>query len=314
MIRLVLLSLILLLFPSCAEKGLQPGEGYVEVTGGEVWYRIVGSGTNTPLLLLQGGPGVPSYYMKPLARLADERPVILYDQLGAGRSDSPSDTSLWRLERFVEELQQVRDALGLREVYILGHSWGAMLVVEYMLTNPQGVRGLIIASSCLSISRFKKDTDSLITTLPDSTQEIIRKHESAGTTNSPEHQSAVSQYYARYMLRHRRQHPDLDSTSAQFNYIIYKKMWGEPSSLLSVTGSLKNYERVDALPNIDIPVLYTTGRFDTCTPATVEYFHSLTPNSRMEVIENSGHMTYQDEPERSVDVVREFLREVDANR
>ena len=167
------------------DRGLSPGEGYVDVTGGQVWYRIVGSGDATPLLVLHGGPGAPSYYLKPLAALSDERPVVFYDQLGAGHSAAPADTNLWRVDRFVQELAQVREALGLEEVHILGHSWGSMLAMDYMLTEPTGVRSLVFASPALSVERWVHDTDSLKATLPDSLQAIITQHENAGTTDAP---------------------------------------------------------------------------------------------------------------------------------
>src|SRR5947209_7943728 len=108
---LVLCLGLLVLACSCgrARHGLQPREGFIHVPGGRVWYRIVGSGAKTPLLVLHGGPGAPSYYLKPLAALADERPVVFYDQLGAGHSDHPADTTLWTIDRFIRELQTVRD-------------------------------------------------------------------------------------------------------------------------------------------------------------------------------------------------------------
>ena len=124
--RQFLLGLIFLgvLAGACRSDDLQPREGYVDVTGGRIWYQIVGSGSRTPLVLLHGGPGAPSYYLNPLAKLADERPVVFYDQLGAGRSDRPTRSELWRIERFVEELARLRTVLGLKDVHILGHSWG----------------------------------------------------------------------------------------------------------------------------------------------------------------------------------------------
>ena len=128
----------------CSNQVAATKEGFIQVTGGRVWYRVVGNKRATPLLVLHGGPGFPSYYLKPLARLADERSVIFYDQLGAGHSDRPNDTTLWQIPRFVKELQTVRDTLGLGEIYIFGHSWGASLAVDYMLTNPKGVKGLIL--------------------------------------------------------------------------------------------------------------------------------------------------------------------------
>src|SRR5262245_15456277 len=112
---------------SCGSHTLSPGEGFVDVTGGRIWYRIVGRGPGTPLVLLHGGPGVPSVYLKPLEALADERPVVFYDQLGSGQSDRPKDNSLWTVQRFVEEVGEVRKGLGLNQIHLYCHSWGTML-------------------------------------------------------------------------------------------------------------------------------------------------------------------------------------------
>src|SRR5439155_14953818 len=125
----------------CGSRGLVARQGMIDVPGGRVWYRIVGSGKRTPLLLLHGGPGAPGYYLKPLAALADERPVVFYDQLGCGRSPAPSDTSLWTIDRFVQELAAVRKALGLERVHLYGTSWGTVLAVEAVKTGPRGVDG-----------------------------------------------------------------------------------------------------------------------------------------------------------------------------
>ena len=294
---------------ACADKGLDPGEGYIDVEGGRVWYRVVGSGNETPLLLLHGGPGAPSYYLNPLEKVAEDRPVIFYDQLGAGRSDRPTDPALWRVDRFVNELAQVREALDLHEVHILGHSWGTMLAVDYMLTNPEGVQSLILASPALSVQRWSDDAKRLIAGLPDTLQTVIERHENAGTTDDPEYQDAVMEYYKRYLSRSDPWSPDLESTFENFNFEIYGLMWG-PSEF-TATGSLSAYEREDVLPELDLPVLFTAGRFDEATPGTVEHFQSLVPNSRIAIFENSAHMTMLDEPEAYVDTVRNFLNEVD---
>ncbi|MEK9135668.1 MAG: proline iminopeptidase-family hydrolase, partial [Bacteroidota bacterium] len=284
-------------------------EGFVEVPGGRVWYRVVGSGSRTPLLLLHGGPGAASYYLKPLAALADERPVIFYDQLGGGHSNRPNDTTLWRIERFVEELAQVRQALGLKEIHLLGHSWGSMLATDYMLTRPAGVRSLILASPAISIPRWIHDADSLRSTLPDSVQSLILRHERAGTTDSPEYQSAMMMYYQRYLARRQPWSADVDTTFAQLNPAVYGYMQG-PSEF-TITGTLKNYDRTSHLPEITVPTLFTTGRYDEAAPATVQFYQSLVPGSQLVILENSGHLTMQDEPERYVQVVREFLRRVE---
>lgn len=309
MMRLISTSLLMFILSSCADTGLSPGEGFIDVEGGRVWYRIVGSGHATPLLLLHGGPGAPSYYLNPLERVSEHRPVIFYDQLGAGRSDRPTDTTLWRVDRFVRELAQVRDALDLDEVHILGHSWGSMLAVEYMLTNPDGVQSLILASPALSVRRWAEDAKRLLADLPDSLQRAIERHESVGTTDSPEYQEATMEYYRRYLSRSDPWSPDLDATFENLNSEIYGLMWG-PSEF-TATGSLSNYEREDVLADLSLPILFTAGRYDEATPETVAHFHSLAPNSEIAIFENSAHMTMLDEPEEYVATVREFLNKVD---
>ncbi len=102
-----------------ARERAQQREGYIEVPGGRVWYRVVGTRDAVPLLTLHGGPGATSDYFAPLHGLADERPVVFYDQLGGGKSDQPNDDTLWRIERFVEEVAAVRRALDLHQVHHL---------------------------------------------------------------------------------------------------------------------------------------------------------------------------------------------------
>ena len=116
-------------------------EGRVGVPGGSVVWRRFGDGPKTPLLLIHGGPGFPSDYMEPFGALGDERPVFVWDQLGCGRSDRPSDISLWTLERFVAELDAVRNALAPGPMHVLGHSWGSQLAMEWLVTmRPADVR------------------------------------------------------------------------------------------------------------------------------------------------------------------------------
>jgi proline iminopeptidase len=284
-------ALIAILLIGCEpERGLSPGEGYVDVPGGQVWYRIAGSGRATPLLVLHGGP-------------------VFYDQLGAGHSVAPADTTLWRVDRFVRELAQVREALGLEEVHILGHSWGSMLAVDYMLTQPTGVRSLVLASPALSVPRWVRDADSLKTTLPDSLQAIISHHEASGTTDSPEYQGAVIEFYRQFFARRRPWSADIDSAVAQFNTDVYGYMWG-PSEF-AATGTLKDYDRTDRLRELGLPVLFTAGRYDEATPSTVAFFQSQVPGAELAILEASAHLTMQDEPEEYVRIIRDFLRRVE---
>src|SRR5260221_4209911 len=179
-------------------------EGYVPVDGYRVWYRSVGGGEgeHTPLLILHGGPGVPHDYLENLEALAsDTQRVIFYDQLGCGRSDQPADTSLWRVERFVEELATVRRELGLDSVHILGQSWGGMLAIEYALTQPQGLASLILASTLSSMPMWIAEANRLRNELPPEVQATLLRHETAGTTDDPEYQQAMMVFYERHVIR-----------------------------------------------------------------------------------------------------------------
>ena len=304
------LCAVTLLAESQRSHALQLREGFVDVHGGRIWYRVVGDGPRTPLLLLHGGPGAPSYYLDPLSALADERPVIFYDQLGAGRSDRPDDVGLWRIEQFVAELARLRTALGLEQVHILGHSWGTMLAADYMLTEPAGVRSLILASPALSVSRWTEDAETLKKTLPQAMQAAITRHERAGTYDSAEYQAAVMEYYRRFVCRRDPWPEELKRTFAEFGAPVYETMWG-PSEF-TVTGSLRSFERATQLTSLKLPVLFTAGRYDEATPDTTAWYQSLIPGARLKIFENSGHMTMLDEPDAYVQTIREFLHEVES--
>jgi proline iminopeptidase len=175
-------------------------EGYIEVTGGKVYYQIHNKNAGgTPLIILHGGPGSSFYTMQGLKELSKDRPVVFYDQLGCGRSDRPSDTSLWKLERFVEELANIRQALKLSTVHLLGHSWGTTLAAAYLLTKQSGVKSVIFSSSCLSAPLWEQDQKRNIEKLPAEVQEVIQRCETEGTTDSEEFKKAILEFNKRFV-------------------------------------------------------------------------------------------------------------------
>jgi len=293
----------------CGSRGVAVRQGMIDVPGGRVWYRIVGSGTKTPLLLLHGGPGAPSYYLKPLAALADERPVVFYDQLGCGHSPAPADSSLWTIDRFVRELAAVRQALHLEQVHILGTSWGTILALEYMKTHPAGVESIVFASPALDIHQWMRDADSLRHTLPDSTLEVIEAAEKNHTTDSPAYQAAMMDYYRLYIARKQPWAPDLDSAFAGIGQSVYTTMDG-PSEF-AVTGTLRDYDGRDFLKQLTVPVLYTCGQFDEAVPRTVASFAAATPGAEMQIFPNAAHCTAMDDSAAYVPAIRAFLNKVD---
>ena len=286
-------------------------EGYIEVPGGKVWYNRVGTGNHTPLIVLHGGPGnTHDPLQSALHVLGDERPVIFYDQLGSGNSDRPTDSSLWKTERFVEELACIRQALDLTEVHILGHSWGTMLAAAYLIdAKPAGVASVIFSSPCLSAQLWKEDADRLIAQLPEDVQQTIARHEQQGTTDSKEYQDAMKQYYARHVCRMEPLPEVMTQSRAKANKDVYMTMWG-PSEFCP-TGNLKTFDYTPKLHEIAIPALFVCGRYDEATPEATSYYQSLVPNAGLHVLEHSSHLGYLEETDEYVQTVRAFLRKAD---
>ncbi len=288
---------------------LSAGEGFVEVTGGKVWYKIVGSGTGIPLLMLHGGYGVSSIYLRPLEALADQRPVVFFDQLGCGNSPGPSDTALWTIEKFVEQIAAVRKALNLKQVHLYGHSWGSMLATDYMLGKPAGVRSVILASPVLSIERYFQDKVKLLETLPDSISKVIKKNELEGTLDSPDYMPAIMVFLGQFFARKQPWSDELNQAFATMNHSMGVYMFG-PYNFHS-TGTLAGYNRIERLSEINLPTLLITGEYDISTPATAKYYQSLIPGAELVIIENAGHLTMQDNVEADIKAIGDFLNRVE---
>lgn len=250
-----------------------PSEGYVAVPGGRVWYRREGDGPGLPLLVLHGGPGLPHDYLLPLGALADERPVVFYDQLGCGQSERPADVRLWRLARFVVELQAVRDALGLADCHLFGHSWGSMLAVEYALGQPAGLRSLVLASPVLSVPRYVADLHALGADAPGD--------------------------------------PPLDSSDDGAGLAVYQALWGAVEH--APTGELANWDRTPRLGELVLPVLLTCGERDSATPETVAAYRLAFPRARAALFRGCGHLAHLEAPTEFARVVGTFLRRVEGS-
>ena len=160
---------------------MQVADGRIAVPGGNVFWRRFGNGSGIPLLVIHGGPGLTSGYLESFTALSDARPVFMWDQLDCGRSDCPKNPDLWALERFVEELDLVRAALTPGPVHILGHSWGATLAMEWLVTRrPTGIASVTFASPCLSTPRWIEDTRALVARLSPDAQAAIAEAEQTG--------------------------------------------------------------------------------------------------------------------------------------
>jgi len=279
---------------------------YIEVPGGRVWYKITGEQHDaTPLLCLHGGPGFTHNYLEALEALADRRPVIFYDQLGCGNSDRPGDPSLWTVDRFVEELAQVRAALGLDELHLFGSSWGGMLAMQYVLDRGPALRSLTLCGSPASMPRWVADCAELLALQPADVQATISEHEASGFTACPEYQAAILGFYREHVCRLDPWPAGLERSFAQAGYDVYNTMNG-PSEF-AVTGTLKTWDVMDRLGEIYVPTLLVGGRYDECRPSQLAEMRRRIPGSRLEIIEEASHLCFAEQPAEFMTLVNDFL-------
>ena len=282
----------------------------------ETWYRVVGDldAGPTPVVICHGGPGAAHDYTEPIANLARfGRGAVLYDQLGCGNSthlrDAPSE--FWSVELFKDELSDLTRHLDIADRYaVVGQSWGGMLAMEHALDNPQGLRAIVVADSPASIPLWVEEANRLRADLPPDVQATLTEHEKAGTTDTPEYESAVRVYYDRHLCRV--PWPDcLERTFAQMaqDPTVYHTMNG-PSEFHCI-GSLKTWDITHRLPEISTPTLLVSGRHDEATPHIVEQIHSRIPAAQWRLFEDSSHMPHVEEPEAFLDAVEAFLRTID---
>ncbi|WP_232285979.1 proline iminopeptidase-family hydrolase [Solidesulfovibrio carbinoliphilus] len=285
---------------------------FVDVPGGRVYCRTVGHGApGLPLLVLHGGPGVPHDYLEPLEALADERPVVFYDQLGCGLSDRPDDPALFTVSRFVAELDAVRRALKLSRLHLLGQSWGTMLAVDYLLEKGQaGVAGLVLSGPCLSARQFAADQREHLAQMPEDVRLAIAAAEATADFASPAYEAAVTAFYARHVCRLDPWPECLTRAIEKMGHPVYARMWG-PSEF-TVTGCLAGYDRTGDLGGLRLPALFTCGRFDEATPATTALYRSLLPGARLRVFEDASHEHHLERPGDYLETVAAFLRQAEA--
>jgi proline iminopeptidase len=280
----------------------------MEVEGGKIWYEVYGDGPQPPVILLHGGPGGTSLGFEPLKDLGYDGPMIFLDQLGSGRSDALSDTSLMTLEHYVDQVERLRAHLGYEQFILYGHSWGTMLGIAYWEAYPKRVQAMVMSSPLFSTQLWIQDAERLIATLPDSLQQAIRIHEANQDYSHPAYLQAVEAYYGLYVRRKERLEVDRSYLNLASGEDIYMYMWG-PSEFSS-TGTLKHFDKLELLPQIPVPVLLMAGEYDEAQPSTVRYYQSLIPNARFEEIPDAAHSTLNDNRTATLNAVRRFLGEL----
>jgi L-proline amide hydrolase len=286
---------------------IEAQEGYADFRGYRTWYRIVGDRASgaIPLLALHGGPGSTHNYFRPLERLADERPVVLYDQIGCGNSDRPQDIE-WSVNVFRDEVDAIREQLGLERVHLLGTSWGGMLAQEHVLSGAQGIVGLVLSSTLANLQLWNDEQLKLKAQLPAGVIEVLDRHEAAGTYDDPEYEEAMEAYFDRHFYRGPKPRPELEAMDAGRATDVYRAMQG-PNEW-TTTGALKGWDTRARLREIDTPTLVVRGRYDMCTDPIARELVAGIPDAREVVLEHSSHTPVLEETDRYLAVVGQFMR------
>jgi proline iminopeptidase len=278
----------------------------VRVDGHEVVTYSFGSGSEV-LFLLNGGPGLPSLYLRePLLRLLDEGyRIVTYDQLGCGASDRPTDPKLWTMARYVAEVETVRKALGLGPIHLLGHSWGGWLGIDYALTHPAAIKSFILSNTCGDMPHLVGELNRLRAALGAETVAMMQHHEADGTLDHPEYQAAVTILNYRHVCRLQQWPEPVAQSLGDWNMGPYATMQG-PNEFLYI-GNLKDWNRIPDMHRITQPCLILTGHFDELGPPCAMRMKHALPSAELTVFPNSSHMPMYEEPDAYLARVSAFL-------
>lgn len=297
-----------------------PAEGFADFDGDQTWYRVHGElpadrTGPAPLVVLHGGPGATHDYLTPLAGLADGgRAVVLYDQLGNGRSTHHPDrgADFWTVELFVRELANLVDHLGIGNRYhVLGQSWGGFLAQEHALTRPAGLRSLVLSNTAASFPDFVAEANRLRADLPPEVEATLRRHEADGTTDDPAYAEACQVFYQRHVCR---LDPWPDGVVAGFAKIdedptVYHTMNG-PSEF-HVVGSIRDWSSTDRLGGIGVPTYVVSGEHDEATPAVqvplVDGIRAAGNEVEQTVLPGCSHLPMWEQPSAYLRLVAEWL-------
>jgi len=287
-------------------------EGFIERDEGRIWYSAYGEGgAATPILALHGGPGFLSM-PQVVSDLAEKRPVYFYDQLGCGRSDRAPDPTCYSVERYVEELAEVRLRLGLTSLYLMGFSWGTALACSYALRHGlDGLEGLILCGPYLSTARWDADQRANISRMPMAARDAIEAGERSGDFGKA-YEDAMMEYYARHVCRLSPWPDYLQDAFSRLNPDVYHSMWG--MSEFTISGTLSGLDLVPDLPRLAIPVLLICGDDDEADPRTVKEYQSAFPDASMAVIPGASHLHHLERPEIFKAIVDDFLTRTEAAR
>lgn len=293
-------------------------EGYSPFREHRTWYRVAGDlrSDRVPLVVLHGGPGCTHDYLEAFADLAvTGRPVVLYDQIGNGRSthlrEGPEE--FWCVGTFLEELEALLRHLGIEQRYnLLGQSWGGMLAAEHAVLKPAGLNALVIADAPASMRTWRHEMKRLQKRLPKEVRETLKLYEKTEDYQHPDYQAASRIFYGEHLCRVVPLPDEVQRTIDWIGYdpTVYFHMNG-PTEFL-VNGTLKDWSIEDRLDRIEVPTLVVSGRHDEATPHVVEAYVDGIKGAVRRIFEESSHMPHIEEQAACLLTVSAFLHDHDA--
>jgi proline iminopeptidase len=281
-----------------------------------VWTKRVGNNPKTKVLLLHGGPGATHEYFECFDSFFPQEgfEYYYYDQLGSAYSDNPNDSSLWNIDRFVEEVETVRKALKMdaSNFILLGHSWGGILATEYALKYQRNLKGLVISNMVPSVPEYNAYANNVLAPkLPKDILAKIRSYEAKGDYTNPTYlQLIADNYYPEHVLRMPpATWPDpVKRAFAKMNYPLYLQMQGPSEFGIVGNASLKNWNRKPDLNKIKVPVLSIGGEFDTMDPKAMEEIAKLVQNGQYLYCSKGSHMSMYDDQQTYFTGLVKFIK------
>ena len=315
---LIATALVATLAAAADSKPATPKTGgvkMIDLDGGKyhVWTDRVGNGP-TKMLTLHGGPGFAHDYLECFEDFLPQKGVTFYyyDQLGVGNSDIPTDASLWTIDRYREEVEQVRQGLGLDNFVLFGHSWGGMLGIEYALKYQKHLKALVISNMTAGVPSYIAYVNKIRAALPEEDRRILDKYEATADYQNPEYEQVMmGKIYAEHIYRGDPWPEPLMRTLKKVNPQIYNTMQG-PNEFV-INGNFKDWDRWNDLAKIKVPTLILGAVYDEMNPDDLRRMATLIPHSRV-VILNGSHLAMYDDQEAYFRALTQFLSDVEKGK
>ncbi len=283
----------------------------------KVWTKRFGNNPKIKILLLHGGPAMTHEYMECFETFFQREgfEFYAYDQLGSYYSDQPTDSSLWTTERFVEEVEQVRNAIGADSTnfYLVGNSWGGILGMEYALKYQRHLKGLVVANMMASAPEYGKYADEVLAKQmnPEVLAEIVSIESNKDFSNPRYMELLIPNYYREHLCRLPEWPDGFNRSMKHVNSVVYTMMQG-PSEF-RISGRLAKWDIKDRLKEIAIPTLMVGARYDTMDPATMEEQSKLVQNGHYLYCPNGSHLAMWDDQKVFMSGVIKFIKDVDSD-